>query len=71
MLINPDESIHAQAQDNNNQNAGEDAIQHIAIFCPNQVIAKTTLGGNPLPYHGAADAVGGRYFQSGNQGDHG
>ena len=32
MLINPDESIHAQAQDNNNQNAGEDAIQHIAIF---------------------------------------
>ena len=32
MLINPDESIHTQAQDNNNQNAGEDAIQHIAIF---------------------------------------
>ena len=32
MLINPDEPIHAQAQDNNNQNAGEDAIQHIAIL---------------------------------------
>ena len=32
MLINPDAPIHAQTQDNNNQNAGEDAIQHIAIF---------------------------------------
>ena len=32
MLINPDESIHAQAQDNSNQNAGDDAIQHIAFF---------------------------------------
>ena len=32
MLINPDESINALAQDNNNQNSGEDAIQHIAIF---------------------------------------
>ena len=43
MLINPDESIHAQAQDNNNQNAGEDAIKHIDIFDAKQIIAESFL----------------------------
>ena len=42
MLINPDESIHAQAQDNNNQNAGEDAI-HSPTTAPLMLYVAETL----------------------------
>ena len=57
MLINPYEPIHAQAQDNNNQNAGEDAIQHIAVFDAQQIIAESLLGADPFADNGTADAV--------------
>lgn len=58
MLIKPDESVHAQTQDNNNHNTGKDAVQHVAVFDAQQIIAESFLGTDPFADNGAADAVG-------------
>lgn len=66
-LVEADEPVHTQAQENDNQNTGEYLVQHVTVFDSQQVVAQSFLGADPLSDNSAADTVGGRNLQAGQQ----